>query len=239
MDATLVEPTASAEAINALTARVDTLTEQVSFLVEEALAQRSARREWQDLQQDLTPVTTELFQTAVVQMAELEHHVQLEDVLHLFKRLLRNTRNLEQMLDQLESAVELGRDISPLSQDAFVTMLTRLDEFERKGYFNFARGGMRMADKVVSNFDEDDVNQLGDNVVLILETVKEMTQPEIMTMMRSTAHMMREQEPQDTSLRGLLRQMRDPAVRRGLAKMMMIMQSLGTAEATENNSGEK
>ena len=95
----------------------------------------------------------ELFQTAVAQMAELEHHVQLEDVLHLFKRLLRNTRNLEQMLDQLESAVELSRDISPLSQDAFVTMLTRLDELERKGYFNFARGGMRMADKVVANFD--------------------------------------------------------------------------------------
>ena len=34
---------------------------------------------------------------------------------------------------------------------------------------------------MVTSFGEDDVAALGDNVVLILNTLKEMTQPEVMT----------------------------------------------------------
>ena len=40
-------------------------------------------------------------------------------------------------------------------------------------------------DQVVTSFTEEDVRQLGDNVVLILNTVKAMTQPEIMNMVNN------------------------------------------------------
>ncbi len=64
--------------------------------------------------------------------------------------------------------------------------MNSLAELEQKGYFTFARGGMRIVDNVVTSFTEDDVNRLGDNVVLILNTVKDMTQPEIMNFVRNT-----------------------------------------------------
>ena len=38
----------------------------------------------------------------------------------------------------------------------------------------------------IETFSKEDVEALGDNIVLILETGKEMTQPEIMQMMQST-----------------------------------------------------
>ena len=156
------------------------------------------------------------------QLDEVESYVQLEDVLRLAKRLARNTRNLEQMLDQMESLAELGRDFSPLTQDAFLTMMNRLDEMERKGYFAFMRGGMEIMDNVVTSFTEEDVRQLGENVVLILQTVKEMTQPDMMKMMRSTASYIREEEPvENVSMMSILRQLNDPAVKRGLAKTLI------------------
>ena len=90
-------------------------------------------------------------------------------------------------------------------------------------------------ERIVSEFSEEDVNALGDNIVLILNTIKEMTQPEIMNFVRNTL-LIAEQEvekPVDTSYRGLLRQMQDPSVRRGLALTMRVLHVVG-AQAEGN-----
>ena len=210
-----------------LNQKIDALTEQVAFLTEEARQQKRRRQEWEELQNDLTPVVGEVYRLTVEQLNEIESYVQLEDGLRLFKRLMRNTRNLEQMLDQMESLAAMWQDLSPLSQDAFLTLMQRLDEMERKGYFTFLRGGMGIVDNVVASFSEDDVRQLGENIVLILQTVKEMTQPEIMTMMRNTANVIREEEPPvDVSMFTILRQLNDPAVKRGLAKTLSVLRTV-------------
>jgi len=210
-----------------LNAKLDQLTEQVAFLTEEAYHQRRRRQEWEDLQNDLTPVAGEVYRLTVDQLNEIENYVQLEDGLRLFKRLMRNTRNLEEMLDQMESLAELGRDISPLTQDAFLALMQRLNEIEQKGYFAFMREGMAILDRVIAEYSEEDVRQLGENIVLILNTVKEMTQPEVMTMLQNTAHIMREEEPEENiSMFNILRQLNDPAVKRGLSKTLTVLKTV-------------
>ena len=100
--------------------------------------------------------------------------------MELVKRLARNTRNLNDMLDTLESAQDFVHDAAPLTKDMMTEATTQLGELERKGYFGFVRQGMYVMDQVVTSFGEEDVKQLGDNVVLILNTVKALTQPEMM-----------------------------------------------------------
>jgi uncharacterized protein YjgD (DUF1641 family) len=209
-----------------LNQKLDKLAVQVEFLTEEALRQKRHQQEWDELKDDLIPIGNDLFRMAVTQLEEVEQNVQMEDILRLFKRLLRNTRNLELMLDQLESLTELWQDLSPLSRDAFLTTMNRLNELEQKGYFVFLRGGLDMADRIVTSFSEEDVRQLGENIVLILQTVKEMTQPQIMTMLRHTAQVVKEEEPLDTSLLGIVRQLNDPAVKKGLAKTLQVLKSV-------------
>jgi uncharacterized protein YjgD (DUF1641 family) len=65
---------------------------------------------------------------------------------------------------------------------------------------------------------------------LILNTVKEMTQPEIMNFVRSTLLVAEKEieKPVDISYGGLLRQMSDPAVRRGLALTMRVLHVVGS-----------
>ena len=68
---------------------------------------------------------------------------------------------------------------------------------------------------------------LGENIVLILNTVKEMTQPEIMQLLQNTATVMKEDEiPENVSMMYLIRQINDPAVRRGLARTMNILKTV-------------
>lgn len=223
MEATL---TADASIVD-LNNKLDKLATQIDFLTEEAYRQKRRQEEWDDLKADLTPIGNDLFRMSVEQLEEVQQYVEMEDVLRLVKRLLRNTRNLEQMLDQFESMMDLWEDVGPLTRDAFLAMMRQLNEMEQKGYFVFMQGGLDMMDKVVTSFTEEDVQQLGDNVVLILNTVKEMTQPEIMTMLSNTAHTIKDEEPVDTSMLSILRQLNDPAVRKGLAKTLNVLKSVG------------
>jgi len=213
-----------------LNQKIDKLATQLEFLAEEAHRQKRRQQEWDELKDDLIPIGNEAFRMAVEQLEEVHYHVQLEDILRLFKRLLRNTRNLEQMLDQFESLSELWQDVSPLSQDAFLTVMMQLNEMEQKGYFTFLQGGLEIMDRVVTSFTEEDVHQLGENIVLILQTVKEMTQPEVMWMLRNTANVVKDEEPVNTSLLSIIRQMNDPAVRRGLAKTLQVLKSVAETE---------
>jgi uncharacterized protein YjgD (DUF1641 family) len=215
------------QSIVELNRKIDLLTNRVAYLTEEAQQQQRRRQEWQELQNDLTPIASDVFRISVNELEEIENYVQLEDILRLFKRLLRNTHNLEQMLDQLESTMAIFQEISPLTQDAFLTLMNRLDEAERKGYFAFLRGGMGVMDNVVTSFSEEDVRQLGENVVLILQTVKEMTQPEIMTMVRDSVEVLKEEEPpEDVSLFTIMRQLNDPEVKRGLSKTLSVLRTV-------------
>jgi uncharacterized protein YjgD (DUF1641 family) len=215
------------QAMVELNQKVDALTAQVEFLAEEARQQKNRRQEWDELKSDLTPIAGEVYRLSVQQLDEVEGYVQLEDIVRLLKRLMRNTQNIEQMLDQLEGISELSSELTPLSEEMFLMLMTRLDEMERKGYFTFIQGGMEILDTVVSNFTEDDVRQLGENIVLILNTVKEMTQPEAMQLLQNTATVMMEEEvPEKVSMFYLMRQFNDPSVRRGLARTMNVLRTV-------------
>jgi uncharacterized protein YjgD (DUF1641 family) len=106
-------------------------------------------------------------------------------------------------------------------------------QMEQKGYFAFAQSGLRMADQIVTSFSAEDVNRLGDNIVLILNTVKDLTQPEIMTFVRNTLQVAEREveKPVDTGYLALLGQMRDPAVRRGLALTLRVLRVVGEQAA--------
>ncbi len=209
--------------------KVDALAGQVAYLAEQAKIIEQQRAERSELMRDLTPIADQAYHMAVEQLEEVQEYIDLEDLLRLLKRLLRNGRNLDRLLSQLEGAMDLAETVGPLADDAFARAVDLLAELERKGYFVAARGGARILDNVVTSFSEDDIRRLGDNVVLILNTVKEMTQPEIMNFVRSTMLVAEAevQKPVDASIPGLLRQLRDPSVRRGLALTMRVLHVVG------------
>ena len=213
--------------------KLDMLIAQVGYLSEQVQAAERERQSRAELMHDLTPVLNDTFRLAVEQLAEVQDDVQLPDLVRLLKRLARNRRNIERLLDQLESLADLADSVTPIGDQAFARAADVLAELERKGYFAFLKGGLRILDNVVTSFGEEDVKQLGDNIVLILRTVKEMTQPEVMNFLRNTVTLTEQEasEPVDISYRALLAQMRDPNVRRGLALTMRMLSNVGAQAA--------
>ena len=226
-----------------LNEKIDALTAQLGVLTEYVEEQRRRQRELDDLKADLTPIAMEAYQVAVEQFSELEPYVQLEDLLYLVKRVARNTRNIEMVLDQVESLSDLVKDASPIVNDAVLMAVEQMDAMERRGYFRLAKEGQVVLDNIVDAFGPEDVRQLGNNVVTILTTVKQMTQPEIMGMMQNLAGSMRmaETQPQvvSTSLWSLLKQFRVPQTRRGLAITLGMLRAVGSEAPPASNGASK
>lgn len=218
--------------------KIDELSGQVAFLTEQARIEKQQRANRAELMRDLTPIANEAFRISVEQLEEIQEYIELSDLLRLLKRVMRNGRNFEKMLDQLESLMDLVDTVGPLANEAFGKAVDSLTEMERKGYFTFAQGGIQIMDNVVTSFTEEDVNRLGENVALILNTVKDMTQPEIMNFVRNTLLVAEKEidKPVDISYSGLMRQMRDPEVRRGLALTMRVLHVVGAQAGGNGNS---
>lgn len=212
-----------------LTEKIDALAAQVQYLTAQAQAAERARDEREELTRDLMRVADDGYALAARQFEEMQEFVNADDLLRLIKHLVRNGRNFEALLEQLESMTDLMAVLGPIGNEAFDKGVALMDAADRKGYFALARGGVRIADNVVASFGEDDVRKLGDNVVLILNVIKDMTQPQIMQFVRSTLLVAAEEveKPVDASLLGLAAQMRDPAVRRGLALTMRVLHVIG------------
>jgi len=147
-------------------------------------------------------------------------------------RLERSERSIVWALDQLDSVADLAGTIGPVTEGAFEHAVSRLQEAEERGFFTFARRALRIVDTVVTSFSDEDLERLGDNIVLMLNTVKDMTQPEILQFVRRTvADVEREAElPAESSYLALVGQLRDPEVRRGLARTLRLLSTIG-AEA--------
>ncbi len=213
--------------------KIDRLAEQVQYLTDqtECAARRQAART--ELFDDAMPIMNEAFRLSVEQLEEVQEYADLSDILRLMKRLMRNTRNLDSMLDQLESVAELGRTVVPLVGGAFEKTTDVLERAEQNGYFTFARGGAKVVNNVVTSFGEEDVAQLGDNIVLILSVIKDMTRPEILSLVRAVISEAEAgvTQPVNTSLPALFKQLRDPDVRRGFGLTMHVLGIVGAQAA--------
>ena len=209
----------------AMQRQLDEITE---FIREE----RQRRRESQELKNDLALIGNDMFQAAVVELEDVAGHFDSRDLLHLVKKLLRNTRNLNRMLDQLEGASGLFEELKPLGKQVFNELLESLNELDRRGYFAFGREMAALVDTVVTSFTPQDVKLLRENIVSIMLTIRNFTQPEVLTAMNRAMEFYNKLDvtvERDVTFRSLARQLRDPEVRRGIAFMLQFAKSMANS----------
>ncbi|HHL71407.1 MAG TPA: DUF1641 domain-containing protein [Bacteroidetes bacterium] len=217
-----------------ITRKLEEIDEKLTFLTEQMKLQARRQQELQELKDDLNRIGTDIFQAAVTELDEVATHFDTEDVLYLIKKLLRNTRNIAKMVEQLESMADLLEDATPIGKQAFLDLLVTLDELDRKGYFEFLRESARIFDNIVTSFSVEDVRLLADNIVTILETVKNLTQPDMLSAINNALSVYKNLDikvDEKISYRELLRQARTPEMRRGLAFGIQFLKNLA---ATEN-----
>ena len=208
--------------------KIDSLSMQVAFLSEQAKIQQRRQQEFDELKQDMIPIANNLIKLTINELAEIDPEFELEDLVFLLKRVLRNVPLILTMFDRFEAIMGITDEVELLGKQVFSTAVERLDQMERDGYFSFAREGWGILERVVTEFSDEDVKALGENVVTILTTVRNMTQPEIMAMANNAIGAIQEVPPETKtpSVLSLLREISNPKTRRGMARMINLLQVL-------------
>ena len=229
--------TVSTDRIVELESKIDVMSIQMDLLVEELREQRLRRQQWDELRSDLAPIAGEAMALASNELESIQEWVRPEDMLRLLRRILRNTNNIEDGFARFESLMDLLDDVGPLTSEAVTKILTTLEDFEQRGYFQFADAALGIADRVVTTYSKEDVEALGDNIVQMLDIVKDLTQPEMLAVAQRMLDALQRQqaaaelEPADPpGLFALAGQMRDPEVRRGLARALNTFKVVSASE---------
>jgi uncharacterized protein YjgD (DUF1641 family) len=216
-------------------AQIDVLNGKLDIILEEIEHQRRHRREMEDLKDDLMRVGHDLYKTTVDGLEEIHDEVSTGDIAFLGKKLLRNVNNITATFEQFENVRGFVEDFAPVSRQLSLDLMARLHEFDRKGYFDFLRELSKMSDNIVTTFSAEDVRNLGENVVTILNTVKNLTQPDMLQAINNALNVYKKLDitvEGDVSIVKLVREMNSQEVRRGLVFMIEFLKSLANTTDT-------
>ncbi len=224
---------------NKVQSQIDQINKKLDFIIEEIEMQKRHRREMEDLKDDLMRVGTDLYKTAVEELEEVHDQVSSGDMVFLFKKLLRNVNNITQTFELLENAKGFIEDFKPVSRELVLDFMKKMDEFDRKGYFLFLKELEMVGDKIVTSFSVEDVKALGDNIVTILNTIKELTQPDMLTTINSAVQVYKNLDikvEEEVSYLQLIRKMNTPEMRKGLDFGIRFLKSLSEMSNQNNNT---
>lgn len=194
--------------LEAIHQKLDIITEQLDET-------RRRQQEMQDLRRDLTPIATDLFNSAAEELDKVSPYFTYEDLIYLGAKLLRNIRNLTALFERMESAVDFIEDAGPLSKQVFDSALESLDRMEKRGYFTLVSNLAHTLDKVISNMSEQDMQRLSDMLPQLADTLLQLSKTNFVDDLNAvvTAYRDKPDMPEQASLFKLLKTANDPDVR--------------------------
>jgi uncharacterized protein YjgD (DUF1641 family) len=121
------------------------------------------------------------------------------------------------------------KDVGPIIHQVGLDTISKLNELERKGYIDFFRELSKSLDNIVTHYKPEDVKALSDNIVLILETVRNLTQPEILKAFNNALTIYKNldmENVEEYTVFKALMQFRKPEMRKGIGFMITFLKRL-------------
>ncbi|MDE3058013.1 MAG: DUF1641 domain-containing protein [Bacteroidota bacterium] len=209
--------------------QIDKINGKLDVLLEEIELQKKHRREIEDLKDDLIRVGNDLYRSAVIELEQVHDYMNTGDIFYLGKKLLRNVNIITHSIEQLESLKDFLKDASPLSRESFIGLMNKLDELDRKGYFQFIKELGKVADKIVTSFSPEDVKNLGENIVTILNTIKSLTQPDMLHSINNAISVYKKLDIEisdKVTFMSLIKDLNAPETKKGLAFVIQFLKNL-------------
>ncbi len=221
----------------ALEAKIEALDKKVDLLLSYINEQRLRNQSIEDLVGDLSIVGKDMYDSAVTSLDEQSVEIDPSTVSNLLIKLLKNIPNFNVILETFESVVDLTKDAGPIVNEVIIDVTKKLHEFDQKGYFEFASETLSILDNVVAHFSIEDVKLLANNAVTILETVKSLTQPEMMQAISNAVQVFSSIEQDNIpsySLTRAMLEMRKPEMKKALGFSLVFLKNISQNTNTEN-----
>lgn len=166
---------------------------------------------------------------------ETIHDETIHDETITLERIAAQLDRMERQLDALtrsqRAQQELIDELTPIGKEVMHVASARLEDWERRGFFAFGREGLGLIEEVMDRFGPEDVHLLRENIVTILEVVRQITRPRMMTLVSQVTSAVEDDPGEGVGLMGMLRASHDVDTRRGLAATLAVLRELGRGVA--------
>jgi len=209
--------------------QIDEINQKLDMVLHYVNQQRLKSEMVEDLVSDVSIIGRDVFQSTVKELDNQNIELNIDEIKVLIFKLIKNTGNFVNVLGAFESLNDLLKDAGPVANEVMIDVIKKMHEFEKKGYFKFIKEIMNVFDNIITNYSAEDVRLLSKNIVTIMDTVKNMTQPEILGAMNNAVNIYKNLNPDDVeeySMWKAYREMRTPEMKRGIGFIMLFLKNL-------------
>ncbi len=209
--------------------RIEALDKKMDLILEHVHRQKMNSNMVEDLIGDLSIIGKDAYDSTVRELDKRQLAIDSAEITDLGVALVRNIGNIKTVLDTLEMAVDLGKEVGPIANEVIIDFTRQMNEYEKKGYFAFFREFGPILDNIVKGFSPEDLKGLADSIVSILTTVKEMTQPEVLGTMQNAIKAFNSMETESVpsySVWKLMREMNSPEMKKALGYAITFMKNI-------------
>lgn len=183
-----------------------------------------------EFKEDLSPLAHNAIKLVIQELEDVESSFQLEDLLELFKRMLRSVRSLTYTMSQMENLIDFLTTLEPLLKSSVPQFINYLDDLEQRGVFRIINATLGVRAKIATAYSAEDIDQIGDGMVSLLGLAKKLTDPQTLAFLERLAEMPSKLDL-DVSKKvgpvGLLWACSNKEVKEGLGVLMQLTKGMG------------
>lgn len=209
--------------------QINEINEKLDEILICATQQKLRSEMMDDLMADLSIIGKDAFRSTVVELDKQGIELNVDDLKNLSFKVIRNLDRFSAMLSIFESVYDLMQDLSPVVREMIIDFIKKLHELEKKGYFEFFTELLKIADNIVINYSAKDVRLLADNIVTIMDTIKNMTQPQMLQALNNAVniyHKLDIDNIPEYSVWKAMKELRTPEMKRGIGFLITFLKNL-------------
>ena len=209
--------------------QIDALDKKLDLILGYVHQQKLNSNMVQDLVSDLSIIGKDAFDSTVEELDKRQVELDPSELTGLAVSFLRNVGNIKLVMDTLEMAVDLSKEVGPIANEVIIDFTKQLNTFEQKGYFAFFKEVGPIFDNIVTGFTPEDLRELADSIVTILSIVKEMTQPEVLGTMENAIKAFNSMETESVpsySIWRVMKEMNSPEMKKALGFGITFMKNV-------------
>jgi len=209
--------------------QIDALDKKLDLILGYVHQQKMDTTVVEDLVSDFSIIGKDVYDSTVEELDKRQVNLDPSELTDVAISFLRNIGNIKKVMDLLEMGMDLSKEIGPIANEAIIDFSKQLNHFEQKGYFKFFKEIIPIMDNIVTGFTPEDIRELANSVVSILTTIKEMTQPEVLSTMHNAIKAFNSMETVSVpsySVWRVMREMNSPEMKKALGYGVTFMKNV-------------
>jgi uncharacterized protein YjgD (DUF1641 family) len=204
--------------------RLERLEEKITPIAESAASIK-------ELKEELAPRVNEAVQALIVELADVEADFQLEKLVYLCKKVMRNMDNFSFALDMLHNFIDLAGNAEPLLKSTVPQVISFLDDLEQKNVFKILVTGLTVLKDIANKYTSEEIDQICQGLGKLVDSLSNLTDPKAVDLFEKASKMpaaIRLEDSKPTGPVSMLMAMNDQEIKQGLGVLLELTKGLST-----------